>query len=398
MRILHVAATLDPAYGGPPSAFNRLAAAQAALGHQVTLLSVAAPGAEQAIARSVASIPCFDRVRRIELHHGRGVRAFFASGTDSSVIRAEVQHADMVHLHESWVPLLVVVSRVARALHRPYCLSTHGNMTPTALARRWWKKAIALRAFGYRTMLDDAAFLAPNNALEAEGIVRLGLRPPVAIVPNGVFLQELYPLPARGLLRSRLGIGDKPLILFLARLHPLKGLDLLAQAFALVARRVPDAQLACIGPDDGMRAPLQRWLAELGVMDRLHLPGPLYGLDKIGALVDADVFVLPSRSEGFSVSIAEAMAVGRAVVITQGCNFPQVEQAGAGRVVPFDPAALAEALEHYLLHPDQAAGAGQKGHALIAADFTWDALARKVCRLYDSHAPTPTRIPATESA
>lgn len=397
MRILHVAATLDPAYGGPPSAFNRLAAAQAALGHQVTLLSVAAPGAEQAIARSVANIPFFDKVRRVELHHGRGVRAFFASGADSSVIRAEVQGADMVHLHESWVPLLVVVSRVARALQRPYCVSTHGNMTPTALARRWWKKAIALRAFGYRSMLDGAAFLTPSNTLESVGIVRLGLRPPVYIVPNGVFLREFSPLPARGSLRSRLGIGDKPLILFLARLHANKGLDLLAQAFALVARRVPDVQLACIGPDDGMRTQLQRWFAESGLRDRLHLPGPLYGLDKLGALADADVFVLPSRSEGFSMSVAEAMAVGRAVVITQGCNFPQVQQAGAGRVVPFDPAALAEALGHYLLHPAQAAEAGQKGFALIAADFTWDALARKVCRLYDAHARTPTQSPGDNS-
>jgi glycosyltransferase involved in cell wall biosynthesis len=388
MRILHVGATLDPAYGGPPSAFCRLAAAHAALGHRVTLLTTAAPQTLQvreAIARSIASIPQFDRVQRVEAVQAFGLKGVLCPKTDRQLITRLVNEADVIHIHEVWIPLLAHVARAARRAGKPYALSTHGSLTPLALAQKRLKKAIAWRALGFRSMLHRASVLTPNNPVEARAIADLGIKRPIDILVNGVFPDELRPAPPRGVFRNSLGIGHAPMVLFLSRLHHGKGLELLAEAFATVRKDVPDAHLVCVGPDDGMKAPLQAQAAALGFADRLHTPGPIYGRDKLSALVDADVFCLPSRSEGFSMSITEAMAMGRPVVITQGCNFPLAGEAGAGIVVPYQAPALAAALASYLLDPAAATIAGRAGQRLVHTRFTWEAVARTACRLYAQH-------------
>lgn len=384
MKILHIAETLDPAAGGPPSAFNRLAAAQGALGHEVAIASVAAAAERQeAIRRSVAGIPGYARVRRVDLTGRYGVGELVFNRMEEA-LRQEIARADYVLLQGIWAPLMVLSARLCRKLGKRYAMATHGMLTPTALARKRLKKMVSYRLFGFRGMLDHADLLLPNNSVEADGIRRLGLRPRVEILPNGVFLEEFTPVPSRGGFRERLGIGNKPLVLFLARLHPIKGLDLLAAAFAIVAARIPDAQLACVGPDDGMKAPLEGWMTASGLRDRLHLPGPLYGSEKFGAIVDADVFVLSSKSEGSSMSIAEAMGVGKAVVITQGCNFAEVGRSGAGIVVPHEAEAMAGAICAYLKDPEAATQAGLRGRQLITTEFTWSAIAERLTRLTDA--------------
>jgi glycosyltransferase involved in cell wall biosynthesis len=262
-------------------------------------------------------------------------------------------------------------------------------LDPWSLSQKRWKKRMAL-ALGYRAALNRAAFLHVLNADEQRLIAPLQLTTRSVVLPNGVFIEELEPLPSRGAFRTRHpSLGAAPFVLFLSRLHPKKGLDVLAEAFAEVARRRSDVHLVVAGPDDGAQGDFQRRVTAAGIGSRVQVVGPLYGRDKLAALVDAACFCLPSRQEGFSVAITEALACGVPVVISEACHFPEVAAAGAGVVVALEPSRIAEALELTLAHPAQAARMGAAGSALVRANYTWDAIAAKTLSAYQAPLSPP---------
>jgi glycosyltransferase involved in cell wall biosynthesis len=167
-------------------------------------------------------------------------------------------------------------------------------------------------------------------------------------------------------------------------LHFKKGLDYLADAFALAANSVPRLRLVVAGPDDGAREPFVQQIARLGLTDRTHVVGPLYGGDKIAAFVDAAAFCLPSRQEGFSVAVTEALACGIPVVISDQCHFPEVQEVGAGRVVPCDAKATGDALSQVLADASAAQRMGDAGAKLIRERFTWPKVAELTMKTYEN--------------
>jgi glycosyltransferase involved in cell wall biosynthesis len=206
------------------------------------------------------------------------------------------------------------------------------------------------------------------------------------IIPNGIYPREFDPLPALGQFYAAYpALKEKPYILFLSRVHYKKGLDYLADAFAKVAPAHPDVQLVIAGPDEGAAEPFQQAIASFGLSDRVHILGPIYGQNRFTALVDCACFCLPSRQEGFSIAILEAMACGRPVVITDACHFPEVAKVGAGEVVPLDAGALAGAIGHILSDRPKAEQMGQTGRDLVMKDYTWPSIARQLVDAYQRH-------------
>jgi glycosyltransferase involved in cell wall biosynthesis len=204
----------------------------------------------------------------------------------------------------------------------------------------------------------------------------LGIKAPAAVIPNGIEPNEIYPLPPAGTFRATLpSLGDHPYILFLSRLHYKKGLDYLAEAFKIVAPQLPDVHLVVAGPDGGAQAEFEAVIREAGLTDRVHLTGPIYGERKLAAYVDATVFCLPSRQEGFSIAITEAMACGTPVVISQQCHFPEVAEAGAGIVVDLAAAAVATALITLLQDTGCLERASIAGRLLVDERFVWSKVA-----------------------
>jgi glycosyltransferase involved in cell wall biosynthesis len=366
MRIVHVIASLDPAQGGPPVVAGQLAAAQTAAGHDVTLAAEVVPDG--------LPVPAV----RLPRH---GPAALWKA--PSADVRRLVDAADVVHLHGVWEPVLPAVARAARAAGRPYLVAPHGMLDPWSLRQKRWKKRLAL-ALGYRRMLNAAAALHVLNADERDLMRPLGLTAPCEVIPNGIFLEQFAePGTLKRLRERRPGLGDRPYVLFLSRLHYKKGLDILAAAFNRVAARIADVDLVVAGPDGGAEATFRDEVRRLGLSDRVWVAGPLYGDDKRAILGHAAVFCLPSRQEGFSVAILEALACRVPVVITTDCHFPEVAEVEAGRVVTLDSEQVAGAIIELLSDVGPRSAAGAAGRALVEGRFTWPKVAERTIAVYE---------------
>jgi glycosyltransferase involved in cell wall biosynthesis len=183
--------------------------------------------------------------------------------------------------------------------------------------------------------------------------------------------------------QARPELGGRPYVLFLSRLHYKKGLDYLADAFAICAASNQDLQLVVAGPDDGALEDFQRRIDEKNLKNRTHVVGPLYGSQKLAALRGASVFSLPSRQEGFSVAIAEAMACEIPVVVSKDCHFPEVAEVKAGVVVNLDPQEIAQAILQIVNDRRLAQEMGRAGRNLIESRFTWPKVAEQSIQAYE---------------
>lgn len=392
MRIVHIISSIDPIHGGPQGGCIRLAAAQSSQGHDVHIVSYGGPDIQKRAFAAAATVPHFtaikwhllpdpDRTERILCLQGR------------RQLRAIVDTASFVHIHGVWEPLLKVAAKIAHGKGIPYCVQPHGMLDVWSMKQKAFKKRLAL-LLGYRAMLNNAKFILALNTDEAQLLKPLELASPNLIIPNGVFLEEFEALPSHGFFKERFpSIGNKRIILFLSRLHTKKGLDILAAAFARIAGSYPDVDLVVAGPDGGARDTFINLVGQLHLTDRVHLVGGLYGKDKLRALVDATCFCLPSRQEGFSVAILEALACGLPVVISDACHFPEVRSARAGAVVTLLPEDVASGLCDILSDAGMAHAMGRNGRQLVRDQYTWPRIAASTINGY-MHSIRPT-LPAS---
>jgi glycosyltransferase involved in cell wall biosynthesis len=171
-------------------------------------------------------------------------------------------------------------------------------------------------------------------------------------------------------------------VLFMGRLHERKGLQLLIPAFADAVKTAPDARLLIAGPDEGMSSTLEAQVNQCNLAGRVIFTGMLTGDDRLAALAAADLFALPAVGEGFSMAVLEAMACGLPVLLTPGCNFPEVVDAGAGLVVERQVPALRGALCTLLTGGERRASMGRSARALIQARFTWSQVVTQLEDVY----------------
>jgi glycosyltransferase involved in cell wall biosynthesis len=381
LRILHAVASLDPATGGPPVVATKLATAQARDGHDVHLLAYNEPDALADIRAYMSEIPDAGKIEQHRLPERSDLERLTGSAA-ARLARSLVRTFDVVHLHGVWEVLLLRLAAEARACGVPYVVAPHGMLDPWSLKQRAFKKSMALR-YSHRRLLSGAAFLHVLNHDEHRLMAPLRLSCPAEVIPNGVFPEEVLNLPPRGMFRAaHPELGSDPYVLFLSRLHYKKGLDFLGESFAIVSRRLPNLRLVVAGPDGGARAEFEAQIAASSVADRVHLVGPVYGRMKIAAVVDAAAFCLPSRQEGFSMAITEALGVGCPCVVSRECHYPEVAEAGAGRVVPLDSPVIADALEQVLRDDRDREKMGEAGRALVLERFTWPAIARRTVAAY----------------
>ncbi len=378
MKVLHVLPSLSPGWGGPVAVVADLARALRQQG--VTSTVFAATG------RRVGGnhVPIDGTATRL---FPTGPLALVWTGhspTMARALRLAAAHHDLVHIHELWHYPGYAAARAAWKVGRPYMVTVHGGLGPVALGRKALRKSLYMATF-QRRILVGAAVLQAFTEAEAGHIRQHVPGAAVAVIPNGVRPEAFDDLPVGADFPGNGGdLSGKRVVLFLGRVHPGKGLDILARAFAQVARQRPDARLVIAGPDEGgYSARVQSILRKGRVLDRASFTGMLTGPHRLAALARADVFVLPSYFEGFSMAVLEALACGLPVVISRQCNFPEVAQAGAGLVIDTDAGQLAQALAQLLdAAPEQRRDMGERGRRLVRERYTWDAIAARMADLY----------------
>ncbi len=381
MKIVHVIASIDPKHGGLQAVAMRIAAAQTALGLDVNIISYGDAAIEAQVKEIGRSIPHFDNIRWHLLPPAGPLETLFCL-KGRRVLKALLKDASFMHIHGVWEPFLLHASRLARAAGVPYCICPAGMLDHWSLEQRSWKKKIALMLC-YRKMLNEAAFLHLLNVDEVAAVEPLKFQAPNLIIPNGVFAEEFDHLPARGNFKRKIALAPgRRYILFLSRLHIKKGVDILATAFAAICETYLDVDLVIAGPPGGAEGTLMSLIEKLNIRSRVILVGAIYGDAKLEAMVDADCFCLPSRQEGFSMAITEALACGTPVVITDQCHFPEVGSADAGFIVSVEPAEVARALASMLGNPAKARTMGENGRRLVLEKFTWPAIAHATLEGY----------------
>jgi len=388
MKILYVTASIAAEWGGPSKIVLELSRALAARGHEIAVYTAG----DQAVCKDISRVPGVV-LRVFPLGVFSKIWQSYSPELREALVH-DLKTFDLVHIHEIWHYPQFVAAKVAQKEHKPYLVTIHGSLEPWALRFKSWKKAVAA-AFFQKQILRNASLLHALTEGEAEQIRRFGIQAPVRVIPSGIYAEDYAKLPPREIFRAAYPVLEgRTIILFLGRLHPKKGLDILARAFGKVARAFPDAMLVIAGPDSqGYLAEVEKILKDQGVLDRALFTGILTGSAKYEALASADIFVLPSYSEGFSQAVLEAMAVGLPVVISKQCYFPEVEQRNAGLVIDPREDALVEALSKMLSDANFRQEMAENGKALVKERFTWDAIADAMVRLYEEVLTTSGSIP-----
>jgi glycosyltransferase involved in cell wall biosynthesis len=360
VRVLHVTSSLDPRAGGTTTALSALAHAQMDAGLTVTLASTFAADFKPDVVERLRALGMDVHLvgpNRRQLAYHPGI---------ARMLGPLIESADIVHVHALWEEIQHRASRLARRFNRPYLFTPHGMLDPWSLSQRRLKKQIYM-AVRLRRDLVRASALHFADERERDLAAALKLSTPALVEKHIIDLSEFQTLPPRGQFRARHPqLADRPIILFLSRLHPKKGLDLLIPAFAKLKHK--DARLVLAGPAEPQYQKQLTGLAQAhGILDRVLFTGMLYGTDRVAAMADADVFILPSRQENFGIVVIEALASGTPVVISDQVNIhPQITQAHVGQVVPLDIDRTWQALENYLSNETERAQA-----AALARPFVW---------------------------
>jgi glycosyltransferase involved in cell wall biosynthesis len=298
------------------------------------------------------------------------------------------QHAarfDVVHIHALWSFASCAAAAAARRARVPYVVRPAGMLSAYTWSRGFGTKRLYWMLLERRTVLRAAAFHATSRE-EAVEIDKVCPGAQVAVIPNGVD-EAAWNTPADAeALRRACGpkADGKPIVLFLSRLHPKKGItDLLLPALA----QLGDAFLAIVGgPDPHEPAfpdQVRREIERLGLQDRAAMLGPVSGAARWQLYDGAAAFVLPSHSENFGIVVAEAMARGCPVVVTETVQAAEhVRAAGAGFVVPLQADAVASTLTRLLREGDVRATTATAGRRYAADHFRWDAIAAQILDLY----------------
>ncbi|MGH6827910.1 MAG: glycosyltransferase, partial [Rhizomicrobium sp.] len=276
------------------------------------------------------------------------------------------------HNHGLWLMPNLAAGKQARRAQKPLVVSPRGMLSPAALMFSRWKKR-AVWAAGQGRMLRQAACLHATSNLEYQELRALGLKNPVAVVANGVDL----PPPMRRLSNA------PPTVLYLGRLHPKKGLDRLLHAWARIQDGHPDWRLRIAGPaESGYGGELARLNSRLGLR-RLSIEDGLYDDAKLAAYRDAALFVLPSLSENFGLTVAEALAHGLPAIATKGTPWSGLDREGCGWWIEHGVEPLAHALSRAMKMPaDDLAAMGAKGRAWMAQDYSWEKAASDMASVY----------------
>jgi glycosyltransferase involved in cell wall biosynthesis len=375
VKILQVNVTFTPVAGGTTTVMRQLSEALLRMGHKVTIYAGDFKFDREYVSR-------MQGVKVHTFHSWLSLSRFYLMPGMIGQVRRTLKDFDIVHLHSLRSFPSIVVRHYARKYSLPYVLQAHGSAT--TYFQKGMLKRIFDKLWGYGILRDAAKVIALTQT-EAEQYKSMRVKEDkIEIVPNGIDPSEFENLPQRGEFRRKYGLDDNQrIVLYLGRIHQTKGIDLLARAFVTLSKEVSGAKLVIVGPDDGYLPALKRLIKELHIEEEVLLTGPVYGRDKLGAYIDADVFVTPSFY-GFPVTFMEACATGTPIVTTERGDHLDWLDGQIGYVTPYDEKELAKRITTILGNKGLAEQFGSNGRQIVKDQFNWSSIAERMERIYAS--------------
>ena len=298
---------------------------------------------------------------------------------------------DIIHGQCIWEPLFHHMRVIADKYHIPFILTPRGTLEPWSLQQSKWKKKIARWLYQDKDLKRCVCIYATAE-MEAQHIRDLGFKNPICIIPNGIET-EGYPC------RKDASMVKKR-ILFLSRIHPKKGIEVLIEAFSILHKEFQDWSVMIVGNgEEDYRKALNEKVAKLGLTDKVQILAPVFGEAKMKIYQESSVFCLPSYSENFGMVIAEAMSCGVPAITTNGTPWQLVngdkatmganldvlgDNKRTGWCLDLSVENLVSALrEAMMMNPEELYDMGQRGSKLVNDNFNYRSVAKKNKALYE---------------
>jgi glycosyltransferase involved in cell wall biosynthesis len=378
LRVCQVVANINRDVGGPAVTVPRLSAALTKEGIACALVTLnykqLGPQTE---------VTGYDLISVNGNYFTRLMRG--CSPTLNRRIKEESRKANILHNHGLWMFPNLYARQAAISGRIPLVISPRGMLEEWSLGRSRIKKLMAWSLFEGSNFRLAALFHATSE-MEARSLRKLRLHQPIAIIPNGIEIPDREARPDReSLERKHPELARKRWVLFLARIHPKKGVSELLRAWHEIEDDFQEWHLILAGPDlDGYSNRMKREAANYQLSDRVTFTGMLDGSEREAALANSDLFVLPTHSENFGIAIAEALAFGLPVITTKGAPWEELTTHECGWWIDLGHAELVQCLKDALRLPKaELSSMGERGRTLMARTYSWKQVAEQMKQSYE---------------
>lgn len=359
LKIRHTVATMNNYSSGVTYCVNSLVLAQLTLSHESEIWTTGTTAEAKVdykdtriFSHNMSTLPIFKRLYR------------------SVAMKSHMQSAnfDILHTHGLWS----LPNTYFKPAH-PFVLSPHGMLSEVALGYSRLKKRAFQKLF-QQSALQNVGMLHATAESEYEDIRKFGLRQPVAIIPNGIEVPNLKKISREKTNKT---------LLYLGRIHQKKGIDILLRAWHTVEKKFPNWNLKIAGPDENSYLSKCKKLAADYSLKRVAFLPPIYGDAKDRLMENADLFILPSRSENFGITIAESLARQVPVITTHGTPWSGVVDNECGWYVPVSYTAISKALnEAFEMQDSRLQDMGRNGREWVSREYSWHKVTTEMIRAY----------------
>lgn len=360
MNIVHFLGSIDRNSGGIATYMQLLAAELKGL----TKLSVVTSNCKDPIDLKDVKVHFFDMSIQRWLYIKKEFKNFL-----------QQEKPDVVHINGIWDPPNFMFQEAARSLNIKVIISPHGMLEPYILNRNPYKKKLALLLY-QKKAISTADYVLTTASSELYNIRKLGFKKPAGIIANGLDISEIK--------KKESTVSKSPFlnILFLSRVHPKKGIELLIEAVSLLKNEKFNVIIAGEG-DQNYVQNLIKLSIEKEVDHKIRFLGGIYGQDKWDLYEQANLFVLPTHSENFGIVIIEALAAGVPVITTKGTPWKELETYNCGWWIDLSVENLSKALQQAIYTSrEELIRMGERGRKLVEEKYDNKVVAKEMFEFY----------------